>query len=50
MQTHTHTHIHTQVGAKFDGVQLFCARDAVENAAEGEFRFVCVCLCVRAHV
>jgi hypothetical protein len=28
-----------QVGAKFDGVKLFCAKDAIENAADGEFRW-----------
>lgn len=27
------------VGSKFDGVKLFCAKDAIENAADGEFRW-----------
>jgi hypothetical protein len=27
-----------QLGPKFSGVKMFCAKDVVENAADGEFR------------
>ncbi len=27
-----------QLGPKFSGIQMFCAKDVVENAADGEFR------------
>ena len=29
-----------QLGTKFDDVKLFCAKDALENAADGEFRWI----------
>jgi hypothetical protein len=34
--------LNPQLGGRFDGVKLFCAKDAIENGADGEFRWVVV--------
>jgi hypothetical protein len=34
--------LNPQLGGRFDGVKLFCAKDAIENGADGEFRWVMV--------
>ena len=29
-----------KLGARFDGVKIYCAKDVLENAADGDFRWV----------